>query len=193
LTHPVRFVITDDLRRSRVTVFFRLVLVLPHYLWALLWTYAVGPLVVFQWLWAMFAGRLEGDVHSFLTRFTRYHVHLYAYFFLLADPWPQFTGRPGYPVDLEIDSPERHRRATVLFRLVLAIPALIFASVLASVLTLLGAFAWFAALALGRVPEGLVELGAYCLRYQTQTYAYLLLLTPRYPTLAGGTAVTAGG
>jgi hypothetical protein len=32
----------------------------------------------------------------------------------------------------------------------------------------------------------MAELGAYCLRYQTQTHAYLLLLTPRYPTLAGG-------
>jgi hypothetical protein len=27
---------------------------------------------------------------------------------------------------------------------------------------------------------------AYCLRYQVQTYAYLLLLTGRYPSLASG-------
>jgi hypothetical protein len=26
----------------------------------------------------------------------------------------------------------------------------------------------------------------YCLRYQAQTYAYLLLLTDRYPSLADG-------
>ena len=31
------------------------------------------------------------------------------------------------------------------------------------------------------------DLGAYCLRYQTQAYAYLMFLTQRYPSLAGGT------
>jgi len=46
--------------------------------------------------------------------------------------------------------------------------------------------AWFIALALGRVPKGMRDLMAYCLRYNAQTYAYLLLLTDRYPTLASG-------
>lgn len=186
MTHPVRFVISDDLRRSRLTVCFRLFLAIPHYVWATLWAYGIATLVPFQWLSAIFAGRLQPDVHGFLTRFARYHVHLYAYLFLLADPWPRFNGNPGYPVDLDVGGPERQRRLTVLFRLVLAIPALVFASVLSTVLALLGVFGWFAALAIGRMPEGMAELGAYCLRYQTQTYAYLLLLTPRYPTLAGG-------
>jgi hypothetical protein len=31
------------------------------------------------------------------------------------------------------------------------------------------------------------DLMAYCLRYQAQTYAYLLLLTSRYPSLESGT------
>jgi hypothetical protein len=31
------------------------------------------------------------------------------------------------------------------------------------------------------------DLSAYALRYQAQTFAYLLLLTDRYPTLASGT------
>ena len=37
------------------------------------------------------------------------------------------------------------------------------------------------ALALGRMPEGLRNLGAYCLRYSAQTYAYAYLLTDSYP------------
>jgi Domain of unknown function (DUF4389) len=186
LTHPVRFVITDDLQRSRLTVLFRAPLALPHYAWATLWTYAISLLIAFQWLWAIVSGRLEEDVHSFLTRFVRYHVHLYAYLLLLANPWPRFSGHPGYPVDVEIEGPERQSRTTIVFRLVLAIPAFVFASVLGTVVALLAVFGWFAALVLGRMPEGMAELGVYCLRYQTQTYAYVLLLTPRYPTLASG-------
>jgi Domain of unknown function (DUF4389) len=191
LAHPVRFVITDDLRRSRITVLLRLILAIPHYAWAALWSCGIALLIPFQWLAAIFTGRLEQDVHAFLTRFARYHVHLYAYLLLLADPWPRFNGHLGYPVDLEIDPPERQRRASVIFRLVLAIPALVFASVLGTVLALLAIFGWFASLVIGRMPGGMAELGAYCLRYQTQTYAYLLLLTPTYPTLAGG--ATAAG
>jgi hypothetical protein len=49
------------------------------------------------------------------------------------------------------------------------------------VVAFLGAFY---ALATGRSPRGFRDLSAYCLRYQAQTYAYLLLLTDRYPTLA---------
>ena len=36
-------------------------------------------------------------------------------------------------------------------------------------------------LALGRTTAGLQELGTFCLRYELETEAYLLLLTARYP------------
>ena len=36
--HPVRLRLTDGLERSRLTVFFRLLLALPHIIWLLLWT-----------------------------------------------------------------------------------------------------------------------------------------------------------
>jgi hypothetical protein len=185
--HPVRFRVDDDLERNRLTVFFRLVLALPHYLWAQLWAYALYVFVPFQWLATLFAGRMEDDAHGFITRFLRYHVHVYAYIFLLGDPWPHFRGRLGdYPIDVEIDGAERQNRWTVGFRLILAIPAIIFASVLATVLFVIGFLGWFVSLALGRMPKGMRDLAAYCLRYETQTYAYVLLLTQHYPSLGGG-------
>jgi hypothetical protein len=39
---------------------------------------------------------------------------------------------------------------------------------------------------LGRMPKGMRDLSAYCIRYQVQTWAYLVLLTSRYPSLASG-------
>jgi uncharacterized protein DUF4389 len=186
VTHPVRFVVTDDLHRSRLTVLFRIVLAIPHLVWATLWQYALVFFIPFQWLWALFAGRLEDDVHAFLGRFVRYHVHLYAYLLLLANPWPRFNGRSGYPVDVVFDEARSQSRAGVFFRLVLAIPAFVFASVLQVVMYTISFLGWFASLVLGRLPDGMEELGAYCLRYQTQTIAYVLLLTASYPSLAGG-------
>ena len=59
------------------------------------------------------------------------------------------------------------------------------AFVLHIVMYVVAALGWFASLALGRMPQGLRDLGAYCLRFEAQTYEYLSLLTPRYPSLAG--------
>ena len=64
--------------------------------------------------------------------------------------------------------------------------AYVLAYVLVVVLEVTAVIAWFTALALGRIPRGMRDLMAYCLRYQAQTYAYLLLLTGRYPSLASG-------
>jgi hypothetical protein len=185
LKHPVRLVITDDLRRTRRTVLLRLPLAVPHCAWASLWLVAGLLLFPFLWLRLIFTGRLEPPrVHSFMTRLVRYHVHVCAYLLLLADPWPRFSGRRTYPVDVELKPPETQPRVTVVFRPVLAVPALVFSSVLGSVLAVLAVVAWFASLAVTRIPAGAAELGTYCLRYAAQTYAYALLLTARYPTLA---------
>ena len=42
----------------------------------------------------------------------------------------------------------------------------------------------FVALALGRTTAGLQVLGTFCLRYQLETQAYLMLLASGYPRLA---------
>jgi len=186
--HPVRLRVDDDLPRSRLTVGIRLLLAVPHLVWLLLWSYAMFPLVLFLWLAALFAGRLEEDAHRLVGRWVRYHVHLNAYLYLLANPYPRFFGRlHQYPIDLELEDAEPQRRWTVVFRLVLAIPALIFSGVLGTIVFVVGLLGWFASLALARMPRGLRDLGAYCVRYQAQAWAYSLLLTPRYPSLAGGT------
>jgi hypothetical protein len=51
---------------------------------------------------------------------------------------------------------------------------------------LLAVFSWFIALVMGRVPEGLRNFAALALRFETQTYAYVLLLTGKYPSLNVG-------
>jgi hypothetical protein len=187
LWHPLRLRVDDDLRRSRLTVLLRLVLVLPQLVWAVIWANAMLGLVPFLWLATLFSGRLEEDAHRFVARWVRYNVHLNAYLYLIANPYPRFFGRPHeYPLDLEVADAGPQSRWSVGLRLLLAIPALIFASVVASILFAVAFLGWFAALALGRMPRGMRDLGAYCLRYQAQTYGYLFLLTPRYPTIGGG-------
>ena len=64
--HPVRLRVTDDLRRTRLTVFFRLWLAIPHFLWeALLAIFAILA-VIANWFATLFAGRSPDGLHSFL-------------------------------------------------------------------------------------------------------------------------------
>jgi hypothetical protein len=185
--HPIRLVVNDDLQRNRLTVFFRLVLAVPHILWATLWGVIAVLAGIVNWFAALFTGRSPNGLHTFLATYLRYITHVRAYILLVADPFPGFTGRLGtYPIDLEVDAPEPQNRLTVLFRVVLAIPALLLTNILSNLSQLLAVFSWFIALVMGRVPEGLRNFAALALRIETQTYAYLLVVTGRYPSFNVG-------
>jgi hypothetical protein len=182
--HPIHLVVTDDLERSRLTVFFRLLLVIPHFVWLTLWGIAVWFAVLAAWVIGIFAGRVPEGLHGFIASYLRYLTHVYAYFYIAADPYPGFSGAPGYPIDVEIAPPVPQSRLTIFFRLLLAIPALIVLLVLSYVAELVAFLAWFYALFLGTLHGGLRDVLAYWLRYNAQTFAYICMLTQRYPTFA---------
>jgi 2-(1,2-epoxy-1,2-dihydrophenyl)acetyl-CoA isomerase len=187
-SHPVRLVVADDLRRWRLTVLVRLLLALPHLVVLGVWQYLAVPVLVVQWVITLARGRPGEGIHAWTSRFVRYQAHVYAYLYLVADPYPSFRGWPGtYPVDLAISPPLPQVRWKTALRALLAVPAFVLTVVLGYVLYIVAFLGTFYALALGRYPRGFRDLSAYCLRYQAQTFAYLLLLTDRYPTLASGT------
>jgi Domain of unknown function (DUF4389) len=89
-----------------------------------------------------------------------------------------------HPFAIEIPARQPQPRLVTLLRVLLAVPALVLASVFGVVLSAAAVASWFVALALGRVTAGLQELGTFCLRYELETEAYLLLLSACYPKLA---------
>jgi len=203
LARPIRLVVTNDLERGRLSVFFRALLALPFLIWLGIWAVAAFFAALFNWAIVLVLGRPNEDVHGFLARFVRYATHVYAFLNLAAEPFPGIGGRPGYRVDVEIDPSVRQNRWTVAFRLVLAVPAALLAAAIVgrsgsaydlvnlgrsnagnglSLLAVAAAFGWFAAIALGRMPRGLRDLIAYALSYGAQLWAYLLILTDRYPS-----------
>lgn len=180
--HPVSLSVTDELRRSRLLTFFRLPIAIPHIVWVLLWTIVAWLTMILAWLCAIVVGRVPTPFHRFLSRYVRYGTHLGAFVCLVGNPFPGFVGKQGsYPVDLELPAPEPQKRLVTFFRFWLAIPALLISSGLYGALWTIAFLGWFVALLLGRMPEGMRNLGAYTLRYGGQLNAYLYLLTPRYP------------
>jgi Domain of unknown function (DUF4389) len=180
--HPIALHVRDDLGRPRPIVAFRPLLVAPHLCWLALWAVPATLAAVVAWTAALAAGRVPAPLHRFLASFVRTTAHVSAFLHLVGRPYPGFLGREGgYPIDLTIASPARQHRLGVLGRLVLAVPALLLAAMYAILAIVAAALAWFAALATGRMPAGLRDLGAAALRYEAQTLAYVLLLTARYP------------
>jgi hypothetical protein len=207
--HPIRLVVTDELRRNRLTVFFRLILAIPHYVWVVAWSLLMVFVVFVNWLITLIAGRSPKALHDFTAAYVNYVTHLVAYLLLTANPYPLFTGTEDYPIDLEVEPPAPQRRLVTLFRLVLVLPALVFEALFLAtfagggysessgsssaewggggasvgILWTVAVFAWFVCLFLGRMPLGFRNLQAYGLRYCAQVWSYFFLLTDRYPNL----------
>jgi hypothetical protein len=132
---------------------------------------------------ALIIGRLPARVHRWLSVYLRYSGQVTAWFEVLSGRYPLPHQGDRHPFVIEIPRPRPQRRLVTLFRLPLALPALVLASVFIVILTTSAIGAWFVAIILGRTTAGLQELGAFCLRYQLETTAYLMLLTSRYPRL----------
>lgn len=188
--HPIGLIVNDDLRRTRLTVFFRLLLAIPQMIWLAIWGIAAYVVLIIAWFAALFTGRVPTGMHNFLAQYARASTHLRAYVLLLADPWPPFGGSAGtYPVDLRVDPPEKQNRLTVFFRILLAIPAFLLTYVFGAVNNIVAFLGWFVCLFTGRMPQGMRDLSAWMFRYEAQTYCYVLLLTGRYPSLSGAPSV----
>jgi hypothetical protein len=181
--HPVRVVgDADDLRLSRVTVFFRFLLAIPHFVWVVLWGIAAIVAAIVNWFVTLVRGTPATALHGFVARYVRYQLHVSAFVYLAANPFPGFDGAPGrYPLDLELPGPTAQNRWRTFFRLFLAIPAFLVSSALSYGLFATAFLTWFAGLARGEAPWGFRNFAAYALRYSAQTNAYFFLLTETYP------------
>ena len=69
----------------------------------------------------------------------------------------------------------------LVLRWILLIPHWLIIGILGFLAGLSVLVSWIPVLFLGRMPDGLRNLGAYSLRYAGQVNAYLYLVTPRYP------------
>jgi hypothetical protein len=184
MAYPVHFDVQHQERYSRLSTFFRLILVIPHLIWLSLWGIAVEIVVFLSWFAILFTGRYPGGFFDFVSAYVSYLTRVNCYVSLLTDKFPPFGGgspTDGHPAQISVDRPERLSRLTTFFRLPMAIPAYFVAYVLRLLGALLAVFAWFVVLALGRLPQGLFEVMELPQRYQLRFGAYLFLVTDVYP------------
>jgi Domain of unknown function (DUF4389) len=91
----------------------------------------------------------------------------------------------SYPVTFEADYVERRNRLTTFFRIILAIPLMLWLYVYALVAGVAVVVAWFAIVFTARYPQGLYDFVAGFTRFYTRVLAYLYLLCDPYPSFGG--------
>ncbi len=91
----------------------------------------------------------------------------------------------GYPVEFSVDYSVSRSRLTTFFRLILAIPLLIWGYVYGIAATVVVIVSWFAIVFTGRYPQGLYEFEAGWVRFLARLTAYVALLSDDYPSFGG--------
>jgi hypothetical protein len=187
--YPVTFEADYVEKRSRLTTFFRWLLVIPHAIVLVFYAIAAGVVVIIAWFALVFTGRWPRGMYDFVAGFFRYGTAVHGYFYLLTDEYPPFgPDVDSYPVRLNIAPPqEQYSRLKVLFRIILAIPPYIIAYAM-NIVMQVGAFlAWFAIVVLGRQPKGLQDMIVLGMSYQQRAYAYMALLAEDWPPFTDDT------
>lgn len=182
---PVRLVVRDDLRRSRLTIFFRGLLSVPHLIWLLLYGIPVVFVRLAAWVVGTFTGRIPDRMHDYMGRYVRYSTFVGAYRLYAANPFPPFGGREGsYPLDVVFPRPEKQNRLTIFFRGLLSFWAVIVGLFWGIWAGLVAFVAFWYALVLGRMHPGLQRRLCNYIRYSVETAAYQSYLTQRYPRVS---------
>jgi hypothetical protein len=169
--------------QRRWTVLLRYLLAVPNLV--VLWLAGIlaWVCVVPGWWVAVFTGRLPGWYHRLATGYLVANVRLSGYLMLLTDQRPPigFAAEAAYPIWFPPPPRTRLRRVTVLFRLILVIPAMVVTTVASTGWWVVGVVHWIIVLVKRRYPEPLFRATTSILCLVGSYTAYLLLLTDRYP------------
>ncbi len=184
MSYPVTFEADYLERRSRLTAFFRLILVIPVAIWLYIYGLFAGVAIVIAWFAVVINARMPRALYDFIAGYIMLLTRVTAYAALLCDQYPPFSASPevDYPVRLRFAGPlERYSRVRAFFRVILAIPLVILRYVMGLLLQIGAVAAWFVILVTGKMPRGLFDLMVLASSYTARSDAYLFLLTETYP------------
>jgi hypothetical protein len=183
VSYPVTFEADYIERRSRLSTFFRLLLIIP--LAIVLYVYGILAVIVIviAWFAIVITGHYPKALYDFVAGFTRFQTRTTCYGALMCDAYPPFGGsdKSDYPIRMHFTALDRYSRLKTLFRIILAIPIVILRYVM-GVLLEIGAFAaWIVIVITGKMPRGLHDLMVLANSYTARSDAYLYLLSETYP------------
>jgi len=184
--YPFVYHQTPAVERSRLTVFFRFFMVIPHLIWSMLYGIAAELAVVVAWFAILFTGRYPQSIYDFAAGYLRYATRLLGYMLLTTDEYPPFDGgeHPDYPVTVRVPpAQDSYSRLTTGFRFILLIPVAVLQYVFILWAECVSIAVWFVAMFTGKTDPGLVDAERFPLAYVARSYAYVFLMSDAWPPL----------
>jgi len=204
VAYPVRLRVQRAEHYSRLTTFFRGIMVIPHLIWLIGYSIAAAFVTLYAWFAILGKGAYPKGALEWQERYLRYASRVGAFYWLLTDSFPPFHGRDeedAYPnVSYSIERTEHLSRTTTALRVpgvitnvltrihpifflveLYLLPANIVAAFLFVFGWLVSIVAWFAILITGRFPATLFELIELPYRYSIRLQSFGNLVTDRYP------------
>lgn len=180
--HPVRFDVEYPEKLSRLLIFVKWLLAIPHYIVLYLLTIVAEIFIFLGFFAILFTGRFPKGLFDFMVNVLRWQSNVNAYVGLLRDEYPPFSWEPGkYPVTVEVAYPDRLSRLLIFVKWLFIIPNLIVFLLFGIIALLLWVIAWFAILFTGSMPRGIFDYLVGIYRWNLRINAYTYLLTDAYP------------
>lgn len=89
--YPIRLMVTEQIEgRNRLTTFFRIFLIIPHYIILYFLGIVSFFVMVIAWFAALITGQVPQGLHNFLAGVTRWDTRLGGYWMLLVDEHPPY-------------------------------------------------------------------------------------------------------
>lgn len=166
---------------SRLLIFVKWLLVIPHALILAFLGIAVAVITVVAWFAILISGKYPEGMWNFTVGFLKWSNRVNAYAGLMRDEYPPFSFEGEYPAKLDLQYPTRFSRGLIFIKWLLIIPHTIVLYFVAIGASIVAFIAWFAILITGRYPEELFRFYEGYMRWNVRANAYVLLLTDDYP------------
>ncbi len=172
-------------RLSRLLIFFKGLVVIPHFIALCLLDIAVFVVWFIAWFAILCTGRYPRGLWDFSMVVLRWHANVLAYSLFQRDEYPLFGGG-DYPVRFDMEYPTCLSRWKVFVTWLLVLPHAVILIPLVLACCLVSIVAWFNILFTRRYSRDLFDFSTGVQRLMHRVDVYNWLLTDAYPPFSTG-------
>jgi len=92
MPYPISLKVDYPDRLSRLTTFFRIIMIIPHTIVLYFLQIAAGVILFISWWAVLFTGKYPRSLFDFVVYCFRWNTRVNGYTYLLTDKYPPFSG-----------------------------------------------------------------------------------------------------
>ncbi len=181
-SYPVRYDVAYPEHLSRLLIFVKWLLAIPHFIIIYFLNIALGLVTIIAFFAILFTKTYPEGLFKFAVGVRRWQANFSAYVGLLRDEYPPFSLDAGqYAVAYDVDYPAQLSRWLIFVKWLLIIPHIVVVALLTIVAFFAAIIAWFAILFTGRYPRSLFDFYVGVQRWTERINGYTSFFTDAYP------------